>query len=273
LLAALFGVAMAHADDSSELVTRINAYRQSAATCAGQQSLPLTPLVADDRLARVQVRSTEQLQSALQQAGYQFAAVQVIGVAGPANPDTAMKAIEQRHCSTLLDPQYVEIGVLRNANSWQLVLARPLLPRELGDWQTAGKEILKWVNAARDKPRRCGSRAFEAAPALSWNARLARSALAHSRDMAARNYFSHQGKDGSLADGRATRDGYKWRAIGENIAAGEGSAQQVVAGWLASPSHCFNIMNPDFTEMGAAYAVNPQSDAAIYWTQVFGTPR
>jgi uncharacterized protein YkwD len=25
--------------------------------------------------------------------------------------------------------------------------------------------------------------------------------------------------------------------------------------------------------MGAAYAVNPESDALIYWTQVFGTPR
>lgn len=91
--------------------------------------------------------------------------------------------------------------------------------------------------------------------------------------MAAHNYFSHRGKDGSLAGVRATRDGYDWRGIGENIAAGQGSAQQVVAGWLASPSHCFNIMHPDFTEMGAAYAVNPQSDAAIYWTQVFGSPR
>jgi uncharacterized protein YkwD len=32
-------------------------------------------------------------------------------------------------------------------------------------------------------------------------------------------------------------------------------------------------MNPHFTEMGAAYAVNPESDSLIYWTQVFGTPR
>ena len=44
----------------------------------------------------------------------------------------------------------------------------------------------------------------------------------------------------------------------------------MVEGWLASPSHCYNLMNPDFHEMGAAYASNPQSQATIYWTQVFG---
>ncbi|HSX88030.1 MAG TPA: CAP domain-containing protein, partial [Pseudomonas sp.] len=101
----------------------------------------------------------------------------------------------------------------------------------------------------------------------------AQTSLVHSRDMATRNYFSHQDKNGDLAGKRATRAGYRWQSIGENIAAGQGAAKQVVAGWLASPAHCFNIMNADFTEMGAAYAVNPQSDAAIYWTQVFGTPR
>jgi uncharacterized protein YkwD len=32
-------------------------------------------------------------------------------------------------------------------------------------------------------------------------------------------------------------------------------------------------MDPQFTEMGAAYAINKKSDLLIYWTQVFGTPR
>ena len=31
-------------------------------------------------------------------------------------------------------------------------------------------------------------------------------------------------------------------------------------------------MNPAYTELGAAYAVDPQSDAAIYWTAMFGAP-
>ena len=60
--------------------------------------------------------------------------------------------------------------------------------------------------------------------------------------------------------------------FGENIADGQGSPQQAVSGWLSSPDHCANIMDGKFTAMGAAYAVNPGSDATIYWTQVFGTP-
>ena len=32
-------------------------------------------------------------------------------------------------------------------------------------------------------------------------------------------------------------------------------------------------MNAGFSQMGAAYAVNADSDTGIYWTQVFGTPR
>ena len=59
-----------------------------------------------------------------------------------------------------------------------------------------------------------------------------------------------------------------------SIPAGAGAQiQQAVSGWLASPGHCQNVMNPYFTEMGAAYATNPRSAATIYWTQVFGTPR
>ena len=139
--------------------------------------------------------------------------------------------------------------------------------------QAAGREILQRVNAARAVARTCGTRRFKAAPALSWNTRLAETALAHSSDMANRNYFSHTSKDGSQLKGRVERSGYNWRGLGENIAAGQTSAQQAVSVWLASPGHCANIMGPQFTEMGAAYALNPRVAATHYWTQVFGAPR
>lgn len=141
------------------------------------------------------------------------------------------------------------------------------------DWQAAGREILQRVNAARAVARTCGTRRFKAAPPLSWNTRLAETALAHSSDMANRNYFSHTSKDGTQLKGRVERSGYDWRGLGENIAAGQTSAQQAVSVWLASPGHCANIMGPQFTEMGAAYALNPRVAATHYWTQVFGTPR
>ena len=53
----------------------------------------------------------------------------------------------------------------------------------------------------------------------------------------------------------------------------DAEVEEVVQGWLRSPEHCANVMNPDFTQMGIAYAVNAQSEDGIYWTQVFGTPR
>ena len=43
--------------------------------------------------------------------------------------------------------------------------------------------------------------------------------------------------------------------------------------WIKSPSHCANLMNPAYTEMGAAFAVNARSEMGVYWTQVFGTRR
>lgn len=91
--------------------------------------------------------------------------------------------------------------------------------------------------------------------------------------MARHNYFSHSGRDGSHVAERASRTGYPWRAIGENIAAGQMQADAAVQGWLNSPGHCANLMSPTYTEMGAAFAVNSRSSAGIYWVQVFGAAR
>jgi uncharacterized protein YkwD len=81
-------------------------------------------------------------------------------------------------------------------------------------------------------------------------------------------------KDGSTPADRATRAGYPWRLVGENIASGNRTPQEAVQAWLDSPGHCANLMNPGFTEMGAAYAIDPHSENQTpYWTQVFARPR
>ncbi|MCT4956219.1 CAP domain-containing protein, partial [Pseudomonas aeruginosa] len=71
---------------------------------------------------------------------------------------------------------------------------------------------------------------------------------------------------------RAELAGYSGGLIGENIAAGQDGVDKVVDGWLASPGHCANLMNPGYRELGAAYATDPKSDAGIYWTAMFGSP-
>ena len=130
--------------------------------------------------------------------------------------------------------------------------------------------MLGLVNDARRRGGTCGPQRFAPTAPLAWNDQLATAALDHSRDMAEHDYLDHADRRGRGVPERARELGYPWRAIGENIAAGQGSAQQVVAGWLASPGHCANILSPDFAEMGTAYALNPQAAMEIYWTQVLG---
>lgn len=263
----------AQAQKPPALENLINEFRESSEACGSGEAKPVGPLAPNEALALAPATSGAQLQQALQASGYRPAKLQAISVSGPANAQSAMQALKQRYCAELRSQDFAEIGVSRDGTTWQVLLAKPLLSPDLGDWQQVGREILKRVNDVRAKTRTCGNQSFEAAPALSWNAELGKTALAHSKDMAEKDYFSHQGRDGSQVSDRASRAGYSWQRIGENIAAGQGSAGQVMAGWLASPGHCKNIMNPDFTEMGAAYATNPESAATSYWTQVFGTPR
>jgi uncharacterized protein YkwD len=91
--------------------------------------------------------------------------------------------------------------------------------------------------------------------------------------MVAQDFFGHAGSDGSTPGERVTRAGYRWSMVGENIAGGVRSARQAVAGWLASPEHCANIMTPGFRQMGVAFAVDPANVEVIDWTEDFGAPR
>ncbi|HZW13151.1 MAG TPA: CAP domain-containing protein [Noviherbaspirillum sp.] len=261
------------AQDSDRLVELINQYRKSPQRCSGAMLPAASALSPDRNLARVNVSQGGELQKALKDAGYQAARAEAIVLTGVQTPDVAMKAITEAYCRSVMKQQYSAIGVSRHGNTWRIVFARPLLSSDMRDPLSSGKQVLALVNTARGKPRMCGDRRFSAAPPLEWNDTLAKAALVHSRDMADRNYFRHEATDGSQVGDRAQRAGYRWQSVGENIAAGQGSAQQVVEGWLSSPGHCANIMNRGFTEMGAAYALNQNSDASIYWTQVFGRPR
>jgi uncharacterized protein YkwD len=264
---------IASAQSTSELTDLINAYRTVSQNCEGARTVAAGPLAPNATLASGKFTEGGRLLDLLKARGYQAAATHVIVVTGPPSAAMVMKFIEGRYCRVLTSPQYAEIGVRRDGNNWQIVLARPLLSPDLRDWRSAGDEILRLTNAARAQPRTCGSRRFGPAPPLAWDDKLAAAALAHSHDMANQNYFDHVGRDGSQSADRALKAGYLWRDVGENIAAGQGSPAQVMAGWLSSPSHCANLMDGKYLQMGAAYALNPRSDAGIYWTHVFGRPR
>lgn len=135
------------------------------------------------------------------------------------------------------------------------------------------QEILTYLNAARSRSCQCGSTTYAPAPALALNAKLNSASDKFALDMATYNYFSHTGRDGSAPWDRMTREGYIWRTAGENIAAGYTTARTTVDGWLKSPGHCANIMNPAFKEVGVGYAYTTTSTYKHYWVNDFGTQR
>ncbi|MEJ2669947.1 MAG: CAP domain-containing protein [Gammaproteobacteria bacterium] len=133
--------------------------------------------------------------------------------------------------------------------------------------------LLNAHNDARRVGRQCGDVFMPAAAPLTWSCTLAQAASNHSSDMATNNFFSHTGSDGLSPFDRMTNLGYLYRSAGENISAGYTSVESVLAGWLNSPGHCRNIMNPDFIELGAALEENANSTYRLYWTSDFATPR
>lgn len=261
----------AHADEERQLVQAINGYRAHPQRCQGRLAPPLAPLSLKAAVA-LPVGYGGSLREGLKASGYQAATVQSIELVGARDASAAFAMLQREYCDSMLDSQAADIGVSRAGSQWQLVLARPLVDARLTDNRSADKSLLAQVNAARATPRMCGYRRFSAARPLSWSTALGTAAQGHSRAMANDNYFAHQDPDGETSADRARVAGYRGRQIGENIAAGQGSPAQAMQSWLASPGHCANLMNPMFTQMGAAYATNTRSDLGIYWTMVFGAP-
>jgi uncharacterized protein YkwD len=110
---------------------------------------------------------------------------------------------------------------------------------------------------------------------LRLNAELNAASLNHSKNMALQDFFSHTGKDGSSAGDRMRQVGYTSNAWGENIAAGYATPEQVVQGWINSPGHRANMLNPSFTELGVGYYYLASDTGSVnynsYWTQNFGS--
>jgi len=130
------------------------------------------------------------------------------------------------------------------------------------------REFLDAVNRARSVKQVCGNTPYGPAPLVSWSGPLSMAAYLHSKDMVRKNFLSHSGSNGSSAGDRISLQGYPWRTYGENIAAGNPTVPSVIQGWIASAAHCRNLMNPDFTEIGAGYAIGPYggNPAARLWT-------
>ena len=258
---------------AGDLYTAINRLRAGGAVCANAAGVPpLTAVPELERAAEAMARG-DGLGRSVEHAGYRATRLSSINISGGGSQEERLSRLQEKYCAALLDPATTDIGIYEDSRNLRIVLATPFAPVVAESPETAAETMLALVNRARAVPRTCGDRYFNAAGAVRWNNALALAARRHAEDMARYNYFSHDGDDGSTPAQRLVRAGYRYRSMGENIAGGQQTPEAAVAGWLRSPSHCANLMDPKFTEMGIDYAVSKTSRLGVYWVQEFGTPR
>ena len=133
--------------------------------------------------------------------------------------------------------------------------------------------VLALINEKRTQEQTCGDNSYGPVDEITWNTSLTLAAEEHSSNMANYDFFSHTGLDDSTVGDRVTAQGYTWSYVAENIAAGQTTAESVVAAWMESEGHCKNIMSENVTEMGLACSENSNAEYNYYWTQDFAKPR
>lgn len=182
------------------------------------------------------------------------------------------KQLGAEACVHLANRDYDEVGHAARGRALWIVLAKRYAPPSEADAPRIATQMLAEVNHARASARRCGSADRPAVPALEGEVRLDTAAKAYAQEMAASGRFDHVGANGSSAADRVARSGYRYRLVGENLAAGPATVTETLQGWLDSPPHCENLMDGRYTQMGIGYAVDPASPQGIYWVQLLATP-
>ena len=211
------------------------------------------------------------LGTAVGRSGYPAQSTAALHTSGP--DDSANQTLRKSGCKNLMSSDLREVGVYRRGLETWLVLASPYTSVSQAQAPQVSARVLALVNEARARGARCGSRAYKPAGPLRQSDTLAKAAAGHATDMANNDYLEHRDKAGRSPADRVHALGYRERAVGENIARGPGSPEEVVQGWMNSPGHCENIMESRFTEMGVSYAPARSSRHELYWVQLLAVPR
>jgi hypothetical protein len=111
-------------------------------------------------------------------------------------------------------------------------------------------------------------RAQRSLPALHWDESLAAAARKHANRMAFYNVLEHQLSGEPDLKARLTEAGARFSMIAENIAVGPNS-QTIHTGWMNSPGHRGNILNPSLTAVGIAAV---RGSGGLFAVQDFSLP-
>jgi uncharacterized protein YkwD len=142
------------------------------------------------------------------------------------------------------------------------------------------QSLLNLINATRASGYACpGPVGFQAVvAAVAVNDKLELMALKHTNVLLYKNVdFAKTDPHSGVGDGtvatRAANVAYAYLTVGENIAAGQLNVNEVMNDWLASPDHCKNLMDKDYTQIGVAKLNTNAGAYATYWTLNFGKPK
>lgn len=143
----------------------------------------------------------------------------------------------------------------------------PALP----DLPVVETQIIALTNEVRSEEQR---------PPVRRNVQLDRAARDYARFLAATNQFAHDA-DGRAPEDRAIRAGYTYCQIAENLALHLNSsgftstalAELAMEGWINSPGHRRNLLEPYVTEIGVAVVRAPDKYPKYISVQLLGRPQ
>ncbi|WP_230137565.1 CAP domain-containing protein, partial [Peribacillus frigoritolerans] len=104
--------------------------------------------------------------------------------------------------------------------------------------QSVEQQVLSLVNEERAK---------SGLPSLKMDTAISNVAILKSEDMRDNNYFNHTSPSYGSPFDMMKSFGISYEYAGENIAAGQPSADAVMKSWMNSPGHKANILNKNYT--------------------------
>lgn len=126
---------------------------------------------------------------------------------------------------------------------------------------TQAEAVLKLVNAERAKA---------GVQPLTLSEKLTNIAYTKAKDMADKGYFSHQSPTYGSPFDMLKQFGVSYSYAGENIAAGQKTAEEVMNSWMNSSGHKANILNKNYTQLGVGFYRG--GEYGTEWVQMFIKP-
>jgi uncharacterized protein YkwD len=222
-------------------------------------------------------RAIPKIQGRLRRAGYEAHGWHQAFAAGPDEPAALLAWIKEQYPETyrsLMDGDFQEVGIgiseIKGTPLYTFFLAwreSESFARQtaaLADLERARSDMLARANAERAAAGR---------PPLTLDSRLNEAAQQHAEDMLLHSYYNHTSPQGSRPADRVRKTGYTAQIVGENIARGPFTVNEVMDNWLQSQDHRRNLLNPVYRDFGVGIAVGRNSVGyTVLWVQDFASP-